>query len=287
MIGGPALQTNQKREAGAAPFLPGTANNGLSVDPVNGTIVLGQDPGAVGDPAQLLNDRVIPMNSFGINFQQGLFGVPFVALGVSLDNNTGGLFHGVQVQCTNFGGGGLILYRGTNNDNGCVGAIIQLECAGDAAAAVGQFAAWGSAAGNPVFAQGAVGIQSTNVVNPDIVFRCNAIGGGGARPGRVVFSTNNVGVETQEYAFLLPVLANLAFPNTGAQLSADLTINVPGAADGDAVHLGVPIASQVANTCYTAFVSAPNVVTVRFNNYSAAAVNPAAGNFKVGVVKLL
>lgn len=48
------------------------ADNGLSL---NGTIVeLGQDVGAVGDPAQLLNDREIPLSGFFVDF-----------LGVNLD----------------------------------------------------------------------------------------------------------------------------------------------------------------------------------------------------------
>jgi len=42
------------------PFLPASAVNGLSVDPVTGAIVLGQNIGQAGDPAQLLSDREIP-----------------------------------------------------------------------------------------------------------------------------------------------------------------------------------------------------------------------------------
>lgn len=50
-----------------APFTPQSARNGLSVDSA-GFIVLGQIPGASGDPAQLLNDRQIPMKGFDISF---------------------------------------------------------------------------------------------------------------------------------------------------------------------------------------------------------------------------
>jgi len=83
----------------------------------------------------------------------------------------------------------------------------------------------------------------------------------------------------------LTASATLDFGSTNAQNSADLTITVTGAADGDVVSLGVPNASVNANTCYTAWVSATNTVTVRFNNYSSAAVNPASGTFKVFVTK--
>ena len=79
--------------------------------------------------------------------------------------------------------------------------------------------------------------------------------------------------------------ATLDFGSTAAQTSSDLTITVTGAADGDVVSLGVPNASVNANTDYTAWVSAANTVTVRFNNYSSAAVDPASGTFKVFVTK--
>ena len=79
--------------------------------------------------------------------------------------------------------------------------------------------------------------------------------------------------------------ATLDFPSTGALFAADLTVTVTGAADGDVVSLGVPNASVNANTCYTAWVSAANTVTVRFNNYSSGTLNPASGTFKVFVTK--
>jgi hypothetical protein len=79
--------------------------------------------------------------------------------------------------------------------------------------------------------------------------------------------------------------ATLDFLSTNAQNSRDLTIAVTGAADGDVVSLGVPNASVNANTSYSAWVSAAGTVTVRFNNYSSGAVDPASGFFKVFVTK--
>ena len=80
--------------------------------------------------------------------------------------------------------------------------------------------------------------------------------------------------------------ATLDFASTAAQTSTDLTIvNVTGAADGDIVSVGMPNASTNANSCFTAWVSAANTVTVRFNNYSAAAIDPASGTFKIRVLK--
>jgi hypothetical protein len=50
------------------------AHNGLSVD-AGGFIVLGQDVGAVGSPAVLLDNREIPMNDFYLNLFRGLLQV--------------------------------------------------------------------------------------------------------------------------------------------------------------------------------------------------------------------
>jgi hypothetical protein len=77
--------------------------------------------------------------------------------------------------------------------------------------------------------------------------------------------------------------ATLDFGNTSTNISADLTISVTGAATTDFAIVNPPAAN--ANTCYTAWVSAANTVTVRFNNYSANSVNPASGTFRVTVLK--
>ena len=83
----------------------------------------------------------------------------------------------------------------------------------------------------------------------------------------------------------LKASATLNFGSTAAQSSADLTITVTGAADGDIVIVGPVNGSTNANSCYTAWVSAADTVTVRFNNYSSGAIDPASGTFKVYVIK--
>jgi len=60
---GNILNTSQRNIPSGFPFTSGSARNGLSVD-ATGRIVLGQDVGAVGNPAVLLNAREIPMNGF-------------------------------------------------------------------------------------------------------------------------------------------------------------------------------------------------------------------------------
>ena len=73
--------------------------------------------------------------------------------------------------------------------------------------------------------------------------------------------------------------APLNFPNTAAQTSSDLTISAVGSTLGQVVSLGAP--APPANSCFTAFVSAADVVTVRFCNFSAGSLNPGADTFSV------
>ena len=79
--------------------------------------------------------------------------------------------------------------------------------------------------------------------------------------------------------------ATLQFPNTSAGTSSTLTVTVTGAVDGDPVSLGVPNASNNSNSNFTAYVSAANTVTVKFNNYSTVAVDPASGTFRISVMR--
>jgi hypothetical protein len=96
----------------------------------------------------------------------------------------------------------------------------------------------------------------------------------------------SVGGVRYTLAKTLIATASLNFPNTVSGTSSDLTITVTGAADGDPVLLGIPAAAAAdIDCCYTAFVSAANTVTVRFNNYGAGAVDPAIGTFRVSIVK--
>ena len=79
--------------------------------------------------------------------------------------------------------------------------------------------------------------------------------------------------------------AILDFPNTGAFGTNDRTIAVAGAADGDVVSLGTPAANMITGALYTAFVSAPGIVTVRFANAAFGAIDPPSATFKVSVIK--
>jgi len=71
-IGAPSLATNQRTipiPAPGPPFVPTSAVNGLSVDPVSGAIVLGNNVGLTS--AALLSNRFIPMGAFSLDMQAG------------------------------------------------------------------------------------------------------------------------------------------------------------------------------------------------------------------------
>lgn len=90
---------------------------------------------------------------------------------------------------------------------------------------------------------------------------------------------------TMSWRQMAVATATLNFPITPTRNSSDLTVTITGAASGDAVSLGVPNAAVLVNTCYTAWVSAANTVTIRFNNYDNADKDPASAVFKVMVFK--
>ncbi|HRO71822.1 MAG TPA: hypothetical protein PK951_15635, partial [Chitinophagaceae bacterium] len=107
--------------------------------------------------------------------------------------------------------------------------------------------------------------------------------------GAVEYDANNYFVTANDTRYTLAktltATASLDFANTTAQTSSDLTITVTGAVSGDAVSLGVPNAAVLTNSSFSAWVSATNTVTIRFNNHSSSAKNPASGIFRVSVLK--
>lgn len=98
------------------------------------------------------------------------------------------------------------------------------------------------------------------------------------------YVTNGAGIRFT-VAKMLSGSATLDFGNTAAGTSDDLTVTITGAADGDEVVLGVPNAAMNASSSYFAWVSATNTITIRHNNYSTGAINPASATFKVSVIK--
>lgn len=76
-----------------APFPSDAADNGLSVDLVSGRIVLGNDVGQPGNPAQLLSPREIELNSNFLQLVDTLNGIflQLSFLGYSVFNGAGNL----------------------------------------------------------------------------------------------------------------------------------------------------------------------------------------------------
>ena len=82
----------------------------------------------------------------------------------------------------------------------------------------------------------------------------------------------------------LQVQATLDFPSIAAQSHQDLTVTVTGVPNSvRPVALGIPTAGPTTGLIYEAWVSAANTVTVRAVNYTNAAIDPAAGTFRVAV----
>jgi hypothetical protein len=162
-----------------------------------------------------------------------------------------------------------------NNSTGAGSSNAALFHATGAAAIQAEVSS-GVTTGN--FAAVRIGLPSGNDGTTDFI-RCNLAGTGDVF---IVHQDGSLTVPNGTLYGALPGTATLDFGNTLAGASTDLTIAVTGAVDGDVVTVGVPIASQTANGVYSAFVSASDVVTVRFTNTNlVTAINPTSGAFKV------
>lgn len=101
-----------------------------------------------------------------------------------------------------------------------------------------------------------------------------------------VLTSSGAGVAPVWVTTTLKATATLDFPSTGAHTNSDLTVTVTGAAVGDAVSVAPGLAAISDHSCYTAWVSATNTVTVRFNHYgTSGSTDPASASFNVIVHK--
>jgi hypothetical protein len=226
----------------------GSANNGVSFDTTTNKIVLGNDVG--GNAADLLSDREIVTGGFNIDLRAQ-----------SASPSARILLAG--------GSGSIQLERSTIglriSDSTAVG-FVDLN-----------YIVSGTAEGGYI-------IQNSITIGLWIW-----TGTGNIRIGALPsLSTQDNGQRLQVAGniSMTHATATLNFGNTAAQSSADLTINFAGAALSDTVVLGVPNGSVLPDSCYTAWVSAAGVITVRFNNYSAGAQDPASGSFRVSIFKV-
>jgi hypothetical protein len=78
--------------------------------------------------------------------------------------------------------------------------------------------------------------------------------------------------------------ATLDFPSIAAGASQTLTVTVNGAATGDAV-IATPPATLPNGLVPIAYVSSADTVTIRLNNVTASAIDPASASWQVNVIK--
>jgi hypothetical protein len=107
--------------------------------------------------------------------------------------------------------------------------------------------------------------------------------------GTVEFDGTNYFVTTSTtrhtLAKTLTATATLNFDLTAVNYQ-DLTMTVTGAADGDAVNIGVPNGAAVADITYFGWVSSANTVTIRASRVGGGgAADPASGTFRASVIK--
>ncbi len=107
----------------------------------------------------------------------------------------------------------------------------------------------------------------------------------GVTPGVAPLVSSGEGGGGVAVKYVRSSTAALDFGPTPAQSSADLTIRLAGANRGDTVALGVPNGSVLPNSSFSAWVSAKDTVTVRFNNYSTRMADPARGLFRVTILQ--
>lgn len=102
--------------------------------------------------------------------------------------------------------------------------------------------------------------------------------------GSGIMEVSNTGA-MQWRQFVVVTANNLDFPNTDGQAVSDLDVAVVGAVAGDVIQLGTP--APLANTTYTAWVPAADLVRIRLHNYAAVGnfADPAAANYKITVIK--
>lgn len=85
----------------------------------------------------------------------------------------------------------------------------------------------------------------------------------------------------QFWVKVLKASATLDFPNTNSGTYNDLTIPLTGAMVGDIVEIGTTV--LLTGGQFNAFVSTNGVVTVRFTNNTASAIDPPSGDFKIRI----
>jgi hypothetical protein len=94
-----------------------------------------------------------------------------------------------------------------------------------------------------------------------------------------------IGASGTPMSSVISATAVLDFPSVGNNSYQDLTMTLTGAVDGDPVCLGVPNGSVDSHLLFTAWVSAPDTVTVRCANIGNTSHNPASGTYRITALR--
>ena len=274
-LGLPGLAVFHKKEPVPTPGPPGppfeltSANEGLSVDPTTRKIVLGTD-GTYGTPDQFTGDRLVEVSNHQL---------------ILIDSTSGGSTQGSFTQLAS----DRLLMQDPTTSIGLKAVFLTSGMQFDLFDGVTFQPRFGLTTGNNDFQMQnddgvlhlAVALLNGEIIIDYINQRVQVFPDGSPDNGRTMQINGNLSIATDF------TLSGLDFPNTLAFSSSDISTALAiGALPGDMVFLGIDPGSVLPNSCYTAWVSAPDTVTVRFNNYSAAPQDPPAGDFKVSVVKL-
>lgn len=176
---------------------------------------------------------------------------------------------------TNTGNGGSISFSAGNSGNvttspGDAGAPGQISFVSGNGGSGGTNANGGS----QYFLPGTGAITGSIVIGRD----STGASRGGLQVGPLVSGT------TATLTNLLSITAVLDFPSIAAGSVADMNVAFAGAADGDVVTLGVPLAS-VTNCTWMAFASNAVVYVRAANGQLVTAQDPNSGTFRITVEK--
>jgi hypothetical protein len=221
-------------------------------------------------------------------------GGDFIAAGGNSGGSNGG---SANIQGGEGLNGGQFLLLGGNGTDGDGGQVIITSGGGtNNGGSVYLGSGGGGTDGIITIQTGAEGVSQPVIVNSAGVeykgfttTERNALTG--LTEGRLIWNTTTKsfnsydGTSWHEIPKIIKASATLNFPSTGAHSGSDLTITATGAAVGDAVTVAPGVAAIVANSCYTAWVSAANTVTVRYNHYGSGSSDPASAVFNVIVTK--
>lgn len=259
------LQSFPKKDPAGSPFVAGSARNGLSIDGT-GRVVLGNDQGDAAAPAEITSTREILDSGGGILLIAGQAANDricrltrdSIVFSRQVGIDEGSLTVGLMALGESTGGTARITLGANQLPE--EGAVF-----------------WERAGGGVMY------FGETNLTTN--IFRF-FIGTGNMVIGDSGLIDQGHKLQVQGNVSVHQVRETLDFPNTAAQTSSDLTVAFPGAVVGDTVVLGiVDTAVVLPDSSYWAFVSAADVVTIRFNNYSAAAQDPPQGSFSLSIFK--